>query len=77
MHSPDPKQCLSLKGGSGSLNGSNEEEGPAHRIPLLKANQPAELKCSVLEEKVSELFGLKGYIVILAMKSFIYFLRVR
>uniref|UniRef100_A0A8C7K1Y1 C2H2-type domain-containing protein n=1 Tax=Oncorhynchus kisutch TaxID=8019 RepID=A0A8C7K1Y1_ONCKI len=55
MHSPDPKQCLSLEGGSGSLNGSNEEEGPAHRIPLLKGNQPAELKCSVLEEKVVEM----------------------
>ncbi|XP_052332599.1 zinc finger protein 37 homolog isoform X4 [Oncorhynchus keta] len=51
----NPKQCLSLEGGSGSLNGSNEEEGPAHRIPLLKANQPAELKCSVLEEKVVEM----------------------
>uniref|UniRef100_A0AAZ3PPH3 C2H2-type domain-containing protein n=1 Tax=Oncorhynchus tshawytscha TaxID=74940 RepID=A0AAZ3PPH3_ONCTS len=51
----NPKQCLSLEGGSGSLNGSNEEEVPAHRIPLLKANQPAELKCSVLEEKVVEM----------------------
>nr|XP_023832924.1 zinc finger protein 62 isoform X2 [Salvelinus alpinus] len=51
----NPKQGLSLEGGSGSLNGSNEEEGPAHRIPLLKANQPAELKCSVLEEKVVEM----------------------
>uniref|UniRef100_A0A4W5KFY1 C2H2-type domain-containing protein n=1 Tax=Hucho hucho TaxID=62062 RepID=A0A4W5KFY1_9TELE len=50
----NPKQCLSLEGGSGSLNGSSEEEGPAHRIQLLKANQPAELKCSVLEEKVVE-----------------------
>ncbi|XP_041698798.1 zinc finger protein 37 [Coregonus clupeaformis] len=49
------KQCLSLEGGSGSLNGSSEEEGPAHSIPLLKANQPAELKCSVLEEKVVEM----------------------
>nr|XP_046176637.1 zinc finger protein 37-like [Oncorhynchus gorbuscha] len=51
----NPKKCMSLEGGSGSLNGSNEEEGPAHRIPLLKANQPAELKCSVLEEKVVEM----------------------
>eukprot|EP00063_Salmo_salar_P021456 XP_013996291.1 PREDICTED: zinc finger protein 540-like [Salmo salar] len=51
----NPKQCLSLEGGSGSLNGSSEEEGPAHRIPPLKANQPAELKCSVLEEKVVEI----------------------
>ncbi|XP_041752469.2 uncharacterized protein LOC121581138 [Coregonus clupeaformis] len=51
---PAPKQC-SFSKGSGSLKGSSEKEGPAHYIPLLEANQHADLKCSVLEDKDVEM----------------------
>ncbi|KAM9428034.1 uncharacterized protein ACWYII_019279 isoform 1-T1 [Salvelinus alpinus] len=52
---PAPKQCSFSKVSSGSLKRSSEEEGPALHITLLEANQPADLKCYVLEDKDVEM----------------------
>ncbi|XP_029581027.1 zinc finger protein 232 [Salmo trutta] len=51
---PAPKQCSFSKVSSGSLKRSSEE-GPAHHVTLLEANQPADLKCYVLEDKDVEM----------------------
>ncbi|XP_020319080.2 zinc finger protein 773-like [Oncorhynchus kisutch] len=42
-----PKQC--------SVSKVSSEEGPAHHITMLEANQPADLKCYVLEHKDVEM----------------------